>query len=38
MLRETVRERPGENGPGVVNLPSQKPQTVAEGKGDNLKA
>lgn len=30
----TVRERTGENWPGAGNLPSQKPQTVAEGKGE----
>lgn len=34
MLGETVREKPGENWPGAGNLPSQKPQTVAEGKGE----
>lgn len=33
MLGETIRERHGKNWPGAGNLPSQKPPTVAEGKG-----
>lgn len=34
MLGETVRERYRRNWPGVGNLASQRPQTVAERKGE----